>query len=211
MVEYNMTKILLIEDNESDAFMFRRQIQETEKRYFKMPEYEIVHVERLEDGISAIRKGDIDITFLDLNLPDSKGDETIATISDYLNICAVVILSGLADEEFALQTVKLGVQDYILKEDLTPNNLYRVIRYSLERFHILSEKEMLIHKLEVSLDQIKKLEGLLPICSNCKKIRVDEIEWEEIDIYMRDHSDFQFTHSLCPECAKKIYPNIFDD
>ena len=53
--------------------------------------------------------------------------------------------------------------------------------------------------------EIKKLKGFLPICSNCKKIRNDEGYWTQVEVYVRDHSDADFTHSICPECAKKIY------
>ncbi len=53
--------------------------------------------------------------------------------------------------------------------------------------------------------EIKKLKGFLPICSNCKKIRNDEGYWTQVEVYVRDHSDADFTHSICPECVKKIY------
>ncbi len=53
--------------------------------------------------------------------------------------------------------------------------------------------------------EIKKLKGFLPICSGCKKIRDDEGYWKQVEVYVRDHSDADFTHSICPDCAKKIY------
>ena len=60
----------------------------------------------------------------------------------------------------------------------------------------------------VSHIQIKTLRGLLPICSSCKKIRDDQGYWEQIETYVRDHSEADFTHSICPECIKKLYPNL---
>lgn len=59
--------------------------------------------------------------------------------------------------------------------------------------------------------EIKRLRGMLPICSSCKKIRDDKGYWNQIEVYIRDHSDAEFTHGLCPECIKKLYPNFGSD
>lgn len=71
------------------------------------------------------------------------------------------------------------------------------------------EREILIEELQKALSEIKQLSGLLPICSSCKKIRDDKGSWEQIEVYIGDHSDAEFTHGLCPECAKKIYPEFY--
>ncbi len=62
--------------------------------------------------------------------------------------------------------------------------------------------------LEEALAEIKKLSGLLPICASCKKIRDDKGYWNQIESYIRDHSDAEFSHSICPICAKKLYPDL---
>ena len=63
-------------------------------------------------------------------------------------------------------------------------------------------------KLEGALSEVKKLSGLLPICASCKKIRDDKGYWKQIESYLRDHSEADFSHSICPECAKKLYPDL---
>jgi len=76
-----------------------------------------------------------------------------------------------------------------------------------ERMRSEKEKEELIVKLQTSLDQVKTLHGLLPICMNCKKIRDDKGYWQQVEIYLHEHSpEVQFSHGLCPECAEKMYP-----
>lgn len=70
------------------------------------------------------------------------------------------------------------------------------------------EKENLIRKLQKTLAQVKQLSGFLPICASCKKIRDDEGYWKQIEIYIKDHSEVEFSHSICPECAKKLYPEM---
>jgi hypothetical protein len=59
-----------------------------------------------------------------------------------------------------------------------------------------------------ALSKVKKLAGMLPICANCKKIRNDEGYWEQIEAYISDHSEAEFSHGICPECAAKLYPGI---
>jgi len=63
-------------------------------------------------------------------------------------------------------------------------------------------------ELEKALSEIKTLSGILPICSHCKKIRDDTGYWNQIEAYVRDHSDAEFSHGICQECAEKYYPGI---
>ncbi len=63
-------------------------------------------------------------------------------------------------------------------------------------------------KLRAALAKIKKLSGMLPICASCKKIRDDRGYWNQIEIYIRQHSEAQFSHGICPDCVKKLYPEI---
>lgn len=63
-------------------------------------------------------------------------------------------------------------------------------------------------KLKEALDRVKTLSGLLPICANCKRIRNDQGYWEQIEVYVMQHSDADFSHGLCPECAKKLYGDV---
>jgi CheY-like chemotaxis protein len=71
------------------------------------------------------------------------------------------------------------------------------------------EREGLIGELQDALAKVKTLSGLLPICAGCKKIRDDSGYWNQIEDYIRRHSDVDFTHGLCPECAKKLYPQYY--
>ncbi len=69
---------------------------------------------------------------------------------------------------------------------------------------LIQEKE----KLQEAITKIKQLSGLLPICCHCKKIRDDKGYWNQIETYIRYHSEAEFSHSICPECAKLLYPDI---
>lgn len=73
----------------------------------------------------------------------------------------------------------------------------------------VQELEEANEKLTQTLAHMKTLKGLLPICSGCKKIRDDEGYWQQVEVYIRAHSEVQFSHGLCPECAERLYPQVF--
>jgi hypothetical protein len=72
----------------------------------------------------------------------------------------------------------------------------------------LAREQQLNQQLSAALAEVKRLSGFLPICASCKKIRNDQGYWEQIETYIRNHSEAEFTHSLCPECVPKIYPDL---
>ena len=69
--------------------------------------------------------------------------------------------------------------------------------------------ELYIQRLERALESVKTLEGMLPICSSCKKIRTPDNDWHVIEKYIKERTDATFTHSLCPECVEKLYGEKF--
>ena len=73
------------------------------------------------------------------------------------------------------------------------------------------ERERLIHNLQDALAKIKRLHGLLPICASCKKIRDNKGYWNQIESYIEEHSEAEFTHGICPECTKKLYGISLDE
>ncbi len=80
-----------------------------------------------------------------------------------------------------------------------------------DRDHLEERVKERTIELQKALDNVKTLRGLLPICSSCKKIRNDDGYWSQIEVYVRDHSDAEFSHGICPECATKLYPDYFPE
>ena len=72
-------------------------------------------------------------------------------------------------------------------------------------------REELIENLQKALADVKTLSGMLPICAWCKNIRNDEGYWQKIEAYLKSHSDLDFTHSICNDCAKKEYPELYSN
>ncbi len=106
--------------------------------------------------------------------------------------------------------MKLGAQDYLIKGEVTASLLSRAIRYAIQHKQIEGEKAQLILQLQAALSKVKLLSGLLPICSSCKKIRDDKGYWNQIESYIHEHSEAEFSHGICPECMKKLYPDVDD-
>jgi hypothetical protein len=73
------------------------------------------------------------------------------------------------------------------------------------------EQQKLIAELQGALSKIKTLRGMLPICASCKKVRDDKGYWSQIEAYISEHSEAEFSHGLCPECAQKLYPEYYTE
>lgn len=81
-----------------------------------------------------------------------------------------------------------------------------IIRDISERKTADSERERLIGELKEALAKVKTLSGLLPICASCKKIRNESGQWQLLELYIRNHSEADFSHGICPECRARLYP-----
>lgn len=90
--------------------------------------------------------------------------------------------------------------------DGAPAGLVGVMLDITEIRRVEARNLALVAQVNEALDQIKQLRGLLPICSNCKKIRDDGGAWNQLEAYICEHSEVEFTHGICPECARHLYP-----
>ncbi|MBU1741439.1 MAG: PAS domain S-box protein, partial [Proteobacteria bacterium] len=86
-----------------------------------------------------------------------------------------------------------------------------IMRDITERKHNEEKREKLLAELEEALSKVKQLSGMLPICSNCKNIRDDQGYWQRIEAYIADHSDALFSHGICPDCMKELYPEWYGE
>ena len=132
--------VMLIEDNPGDADLVRLRLVEG-----KTP-VQVVCYQRLADGLASLTDTSPSLILLDLNLPDSHGSETFRKVLEKAPDVPVVILSGQEDEALAVKAVHQGVQDYLVKGDITSKHLERAMRYAVER-------QALLRSLEISRKQ----------------------------------------------------------
>ena len=86
--------------------------------------------------------------------------------------------------------------------------LILIVVFSLRMDKAAKERENIILELQDALAEVITLRGIIPICASCKKVRDDKGYWSQIESYIRDHSEADFSHGICPECAKKLYPDL---
>jgi nitrogen fixation/metabolism regulation signal transduction histidine kinase len=84
-----------------------------------------------------------------------------------------------------------------------------ILRDITERRAAEQERERLFADLQSAVAEIRTLRGLLPICSSCKRVRDDSGYWNQIETYISAHADVRFSHGLCPDCARRLYPEVF--
>jgi len=181
-----------------------------------------------------ILKNEVDVAMVLLDVvmeTDNAGLDLIEYIREELGNSAIRIIlrtgqPGKAPERRVVR--EYDINDYWQKTDITADRLYTLIvsglrshknyialsNYSarLEKEIALrkekeNENENLIAELKLALANIKTLSGLLPICTHCKKIRDDKGKWNQLETYIYNHSDVNFSHSICPICAKQHYPD----
>lgn len=192
----NEIHVLAVEDNDNDFYFIKRNLKSVESRIFH-----IQRAIRVAEALEFLDSNQADVILLDLSLPDSTGLATFYEMYEKHPDIPIIILTGLNDSEVGLQAVQNGAQEYITKGELSSHLFISIISHAIER-------NKLLQKLENALKEVKTLQGFLPICSSCKKIRDDKGYWQQVEEYITTHSDTQFTHSICPTCTQKLYPDL---
>ncbi|HNX00616.1 MAG TPA: response regulator [Candidatus Cloacimonadota bacterium] len=147
-----------------------------------------------------------DIILLDIMMPGMSGYDvcrTIKTNPKWQHIPIIMITAASLQEEMEplRLSFELGAMDYISKPFKTIELVMRV------KSALRLEKQR--QELEYALETVRRLEKLLPICSYCKKVRNDQNYWQEVEVYISDHTDTVFSHSICPDCyAKYVKPQL---
>nr|WP_320193298.1 response regulator [uncultured Desulfobacter sp.] len=170
--------------------------------------YKIMAAKNGEQALKAAR-GNVapDLILLDIMMPGIDGYEVCKRLKadEKTKHIPVIFVTAVTETQDAARGFQAGAVDFIQK----PLNL--VMAKARVDLHIKLHKTM--DELKEALSQVKKLSGLLPICMHCKKIRDDKGYWNQIEAYIDNHSEAQFSHSICNECAEKHYPglDIYDD
>ena len=167
-------------------------------------------VTAVEDGLKALeelQKDTPDMLVTDWMMPDLDGLQLSRQVRA-LNLPSyvyIILLTALTEKQRIIQGLDAGADDYVTKPYDKTELLARV-RAGKRVIHL--EKSLRQKNVELSdaLAHVKQLKGLLPICMFCKKIRKDENYWQQVEEYIHEHTEADFSHSICPECMAKHYP-----
>lgn len=164
-----------------------------------------------EEALSLIAREAPDLSLLDVMLPDKSGFDVLRQINEDSSIpqFPVIFITARTGLEDKVEGFRLGGVDYITKPFQGEEVLARV-RTHLELKQRRDEQAELIKRLTASLEEVRQLRGIIPICASCKKIRNDEGYWQQVEEYISSRSEVEFTHGLCPDCIKKFYPDYED-
>lgn len=206
MTDEKRIKVLLIEDDTDDAFLLREMINDDQSVVIVVEQ-----APNLTMGIERLRAGGIDLVISDLGLPESQGLDTLKLLLPAAGELPVLVLTGLADQKTGAAAVHAGAQDYLFKGQINGSLLVRAILYAIERKKMAVERDKLVEELQAALVKVKLLSGFLPICCSCKKIRDDQGYWQQIESYISRHSEAEFSHGICDDCAQKLYPDYYTE
>ena len=167
--------------------------------------YEVIAT---NDGLEALKvlraENSPPLAIVDWMMPGMDGVEFCRQIRKVQTLTPtyIILLTSKGQQEDVVAGLEAGANDYIRKpferEELRAR--IRVGERVVELQSALAERVIM---LEEAIVKIKNLQGLLPICSYCKKIRNDQDYWEQIETYVTDHSQAEFTHGICPDCVEK--------
>ncbi len=189
------TSILLIEDNAGQ--------RKTLRDVLNAKGYETFAAEDGAEGLAFLRDHPIDLVLTDLGLPDISGIDILRDIKARYPAIQVIILTGSATFDSAVEATNLGAFSYLLKPYDIELLLLNIQRAN-EKRQTEEDRERLILELRAALAKVKLLEGIIPICMYCKKIRDDKESWQPLEVYISEHSEALFSHGICPECSKKM-------
>ncbi len=152
--KHNLIKILLIEDNPGDARLIKEYLSD-----LKNIDHTLQIADRLQKGIEILENEFIDVVLLDLKLPDSEGLTGVESIFNVAPNIPVIVLTGLNDETTAINAVKMGAQDYLVKDKVESELLLRSIRYAIERKRAEEDQQKLLEQRIRALSIIEAQEN----------------------------------------------------
>ncbi|MFZ5570746.1 MAG: response regulator [Thermodesulfobacteriota bacterium] len=200
--------LLIVDDTPENLTVLRQML--TEKGFRVRPALSG------EIALQAVRTELPDLILLDIMMPGMDGYGVCGVLKAVAKTrdIPVLFISALDDKSDKVKAFQAGGVDYIIKPFQSEEVLARVETHlKLRRLQQAVEEknrrlEATVADLEKALDEIKTLKGLIPICSNCKKIRDDKGFWNHFETYISEHTEAAFSHGICPECVAKLYPGL---
>jgi len=201
-------KILVVEDDDLTNRML--------KQYLDDLGFDTTSATDGLQGWDILCQEDIHLVITDWIMPNMDGLEFIKKIREKREdvYTYIILLTVKNDITEIVEGISCGADDYIVKpfdKDVLAVRVragQRIVELQEKLLHANREQDILIGELKEALSEIKQLSGLFPICATCKKIRDDKGYWNQIESYIGKHSEAEFSHSICPDCAKKLYPEI---
>jgi len=162
-----------------------------------------------EEAVALVARVRPAAAILDIEMPKLSGLDAARRIRDTSPV-PVVILTAYGTGDFLRQAGEAGVGAYLTKPP-TPGALARAVEIAVARHADLTELRRVNEDLRNALADIRTLQGLLSVCSGCRKIRDDAGAWMPLEKYVTEHTNARVTHGLCPDCLRVYYPDVAEE
>jgi len=195
--------ILIVDDTVANIQVLNESLQ---------AEYRILFATNGSEALKVALESIPDLILLDIMMPEMDGYEVCRRVKadPALKDIPVIFTTALSEVTDERKGLDLGAADYITKP-FNPDILKLRVKNHLQLKEQRDQLARLVNELQDAMAKVKLLSGFLPICASCKNIRDDEGYWTQIESYIRDHSEAQFSHGICPDCVKKLYPFLADE
>ena len=149
------------------------------------------------------------LVILDWMMPQMDGPEVVRRVRALQSSQPpyIVMLTARGEKADIIAGLDAGANDYLAKP-FDAGELRARVEVGRRMVELQGALAAKVEELRQSLDQIKTLRGIVPICANCKKIRDDQGYWNQVEAYVCEHTEAEFSHGICPECIKKLYPEL---
>ena len=152
------------------------------------------------------------LAIVDLMMPGLDGLELVRRVRALPNQVPpyLIIVSTKDDKADVVAGLGAGANDYLTKPYDAGELRARIEvgRQLIEARIALNEK---VEELELALKEVRTLKGIVPICASCKNVRDDQGYWNRVETYLNEHTEAEFSHAVCPDCMKRLYPQFKDD
>ena len=161
-----------------------------------------------EDGEQAWTRfgdGEYDVVITDWDMPRLSGVELVRRIRAALGarFVYIIMLTGRSDKADLVSGIEAGADDFVSKP-FDREELRARLQAGIRIVTLQAALALRVHELEEALSRVRTLQGLLPICSYCKRVRNDGDYWQQVESYVSDHSDARFSHGICPDCYDSV-------
>lgn len=174
-------------------------------------DYDCLTAQNGHEAITRLKESDVDLILLDVMMPELSGFDVCRIVKGEPRFAEipVIFLTAMDTHQGARQGLDLGAIDYLSKPvdlELLRLRVRNLTEFKLRGDLVREQRDLLARRteeLEAALSRVRQLEGVLPICMYCRKIKDDTESWQQLERYVSLHSDVMFSHSACPECFEK--------
>jgi DNA-binding response OmpR family regulator len=174
--------------------------------------YDVIETNDGNEAWQALQQENVpQLVILDWMMPGIDGVDICRNVraSPKLQSIYVILLTARGGQKNIIEGLQAGADDYVTKP-FESEELQARVQVGARIVKLQSELAERVKELEDALVQVKELEGILPICSYCKKIRNDQDYWEQFEAYISQHSKARFSHGFCPDCYEKYVKPEWD-